>query len=50
MNPVFWFIVILLLVALWFVLVPVFRAIGGMFNKVTDNANKTIFDEDEGEK
>ncbi len=48
MNPVFWVIVILLLVGLWFLLTPLFRALGNWFTNLTDNANKTMFDEEEG--
>lgn len=45
MNPVFWFLIILGLVALWFILSPVFKSLGDSAVDVVDKAKKEMFDE-----
>ena len=50
MNPVFWLLVILGLVAAWFGLTGLFRPLGGFLNKIYTDAEETINEEDEEER
>ena len=50
MNPVFWLIVILVLVGIWFGLTAVFKPVGGYLYKVINDVNEVINEvEDEEE-
>lgn len=50
MNPVFWMLVILGLVAAWFGLTGLFRPLGGFLTKIYTDAEETINEEDEEER
>ena len=47
MNPVFWLIVILVLVAIWFGLTVLFRPLGGLLYKIFNDTYETINKVDE---
>ncbi len=49
MNPVFWLLVVLVLVGVWFALRPLFRGIGNSTAKTLDKTKETMFNEDEKE-
>ena len=46
MNPVFWFLVILAMVAVWFGLRFLFRGIGGSFTNVINSTKQIMTDEE----
>lgn len=46
MNFVFWLFIILILIAIWFILVPVFRIIGRGTKRKIDETNEVISKEE----
>lgn len=50
MNPVFWLIVILVLVGIWFGLTAFFKPVGGYLYKVINDTKEVINEVEEGEE
>lgn len=46
MNPVFWLLVVLVLVFIWTILIPFFRIVGKVIFSIMDRLDKTMFDYD----
>ncbi|WP_298069683.1 hypothetical protein [uncultured Mailhella sp.] len=46
MNPVFWLLVVLLLVLIWFALGPLFKAIGAVFLDLFEGAADGMTEDD----
>lgn len=47
MNPVFWFLVVLLLILVWFLLGVAFKSIGDFFLDLYDGAVEGMTEEDD---
>lgn len=50
MNPIFWFLVIIVLVALWFCAAFVFKGLGGFLGKIFFDTMDIMKEEDKEEK
>lgn len=50
MNPVFWLLVILILVCIWFGLAILFKPIGAFLSQIINDTSKIINEEDSEEK
>ena len=49
-NFVFWFLIIIILIALWFLLGFLFKPIGGLFKKIFKDTVEIMNEEDKEEK